>query len=90
MLNLKIGYNKMEKFVLRTKLVDNPQVVLYYKGTANREGVSLALNTIVVFDMSDAKLFDKADSDKMLKLLNTECELLKSKGFLEFESVLMK
>ncbi len=80
----------MEKFVLRTKLAENPQVVLYYKGTARIEGASFALNTIVAFNISDATLFDKAASDKMLKLLNAEFELLKSKGFMEFESVYVK
>ncbi len=80
----------MTKFVLRTKLIENPEVVLYYKGTANTEGVSVALNTIVAFDMSDALLFDKDSSKKMLNLLNAEYEILQLKGFLKFESICIK
>jgi len=34
----------MEKFVLRTKLAEDPHVALYYKGMAHIENVSFALN----------------------------------------------
>ncbi len=66
---------------------DNVWIGLFCKNCGRREYCS---NTIVAFNMSDAMLFDKSASDKMLKLLKAECELLTSKGFLEFESVYVK
>ena len=53
----------MEGYVITTHLIDNPKISFYYKGTANEEGVSFAMNTIVGFDISDAMVFhDKEDA----------------------------
>ena len=53
----------MESYVITTHLIDNPKITFYYKGTANEEGVSFAMNTIVGFDISDAMVFhDKEDA----------------------------
>ena len=55
MLNPKTGSSDMEQYVIKTALVGKPDVVLYFKGTANEDGVSFAMNTIVGFDVSEAK-----------------------------------
>ena len=34
----------MEKYVLKTCLIENPKVVLYYKGTADESGVQSPKN----------------------------------------------
>ena len=72
--------------MITTHLIDNPKITFYYKGTANEEGVSFAMNTIVGFDISDAKvLHNKEDAIQLCEKLNEdEGSLLKS-GFGEFD-----
>ena len=45
-------------YLLRSHLLETPNVVFYYKGTAREEGVPFALNTIVAFEPSDALGFE--------------------------------
>ena len=76
----------MGKYVIKTALVGKPDVVFYFKGTANEEGVSFAMNTIVGFDISDAMVFH--DKDKALQLcdtLNKDEGKLYVNGFTRFE-----
>lgn len=75
----------MEGYVIRTHLKDNPKITFYYKGTANEEGVSLAMNTIAAFDISDAMVFhDKKDAVQLCEKLNEDKETLVDKGYQEF------
>lgn len=53
---LKVSFKVM--YILRTRLLENPNVSFYYKGTATEEGVPFALNTIVGFEPSDELQFD--------------------------------
>ena len=63
----------MEGYVITTHLIDNPKITFYYKGTANEEGVSFAMNTIVGFDISDAKvLHNKEDAIQLCEKLNED------------------
>lgn len=76
----------MEGYVITTHLIDNPKITFYYKGTANEEGVSFAMNTIVGFDTSDAKAFqDKEDAARLCERLNEDKGSLLKYGFDEFE-----
>ena len=76
----------MEGYVITTHLIDNPKITLYYKGTANEEGVSFAMNTIVGFDISDAMVFhDKEDAVQLCEKLNKDEGSLLKYGFDEFE-----
>lgn len=76
----------MEGYVITTHLIDNPKITLYYKGTANEEGVSFAMNTIVGFDISDAMVFhDKDDAVQLCEKLNKDEGSLLKYGFDEFE-----
>ena len=76
----------MESYVITTHLIDNPKITLYYKGTANEEGVSFAMNTIVGFDISDAMVFhDKDDAVQLCEKLNKDEGSLLKYGFDEFE-----
>ena len=75
----------MKGYVITTHLIDNPKITFYYKGTAHEEGVSFAMNTIVGFDLSDAKVFhDKEDAIQLCEKLNEDKETLVDKGYLEF------
>lgn len=60
-------------------------MVFYYKGTANESGVSLALNTIVALDVSEATTMDRTNAIKLCESLNTDKEALNKKGYSEFE-----
>lgn len=72
----------MEKFVLLTKLIENPNVVFYYKGD---DTMVDALNAEVAIDISEAKEFDCSTAQRICKKLNAEKEVLNRKGYTEFE-----
>lgn len=75
----------MRQYVIKTALVGKPDVVFYFKGTANEEGVSFAMNTIVGFDISDAMVFyDKEDAVQLCEELNQDREVLLKYGFKAF------
>ena len=72
----------MEGYVIKTHLIDKPEITFYYKGTANEGGVSLAMNTIVGFDISDAMVFhDKEDAVQLCDKLNQDEEILLKNGY---------
>ena len=76
----------MKGYVIKTALVDKPDVFFYYKGTANEEGVSFAMNTIVGFDISDAIVFyDIDDAIQLCEKLNEDKGNLLKYGFEVFE-----
>ena len=75
----------MESYVITTHLIDNPKITFYYKGTANEEGVSFAMNTIVGFDISNAMVFhDKEDAIQLCDKLNKDEDSLLKYGFGKF------
>ena len=76
----------MEGYVISTHLIDNPNITFYYKGTADEEGVSFAMNTIVGFDISDAMVFyDKENAVQLCEKLNEDKEGLLKNGYGAFE-----
>ena len=85
MLNPKTGSSDMGQYVIKTALVGKTDVVFYFKGTANEEGASFAMNTIVGFDVTDAKVFqDKEDAIQLCEKLNEDKEGLLKNGFETF------
>ena len=63
----------MEGYVIKTHLINKPEITFYYKGTANEEGASFAMNTIVGFVISDATVFhDKEGAVQLCEKLNRE------------------
>ena len=76
----------MEGYVITTHLIDNPKITFYYKGTADEKGVSFAMNTIVGFDITDAKVFhDEEDAVQLCEKLNEDEGSLLKYGFEVFE-----
>lgn len=76
----------MEGYVIKIHLKDKPNITFYYKGTANEEGVSFAMNTIVGFDISDAMVFqEKDDAARLREKLNEDKKKLLRYGFKLFE-----
>ena len=85
MLNLKTGSDEMDGYVITTHLIDNPKITFYYKGTADENGVSFAMNTIVGFDISDATvLHNKEDAVQLCEKLNEDEGSLLKYGFEKF------
>ncbi len=75
----------MEQYVIKTALVGKPDVVFYFRGTANEEGVSYAMNTIVGFDVSEAMVFhDKDEALQLCEKLNQDREILLKCGYETF------
>ena len=76
----------MEGYVITTHLIDSPKITFYYKGTADEEGVSFAMNTIVGFDISDAMIYhNKEDAIQLCEKLNQDKEILFRYGYEPFE-----
>ena len=76
----------MEGYVITTHLIDNPKITFYYKGTANEEGVSFAMNTVVGFDITDAMIFfNNEDAFQLCEKLNEDKGNLLKYGFEVFE-----
>ena len=75
-------------YILRTHLLEDPDVVFYYKGTDKEHGVPFALNAIVAFDPSDAMFFDKPIAMEKCYRLNLDKHALISKGYSEFDVML--
>ena len=76
----------MEGYVITTHLIDNPKITFYYKGTADEDGVSFAMNTIVGFEISDAMVFhDKEDAVQLCEKLNQDEEILLVYGYEPFD-----
>lgn len=72
----------MGRYVIKTHLIDKPEITFYYKGTANEGGVTFAMNTIVGFDISDAKVFkDKEDAAQLCDKLNEDRDGLLKNGY---------
>ena len=74
-------------YILRTHLLEDPEVSLYYKGIAREEGVPFALNTIVAFESADAMILNKQTAMELCKRLNQEKASLVQVGYSEFEVV---
>lgn len=75
-------------YLLRTHLLENPDVVFYYKGTAREKGVPFALNTIIAFEPTDALVFgDEQTADLLCNRLNQDKQALAANGYSEFEVI---
>lgn len=71
--------------ILRTHLLENPDVVFYYNGTATEDGVPFALNTIVSFKPSSALVFyDEKTAMELCERLNLDKLELTKAGYSEY------
>ena len=73
----------MERYIIKTRLIENPNVIFYFKGKENEE--SPALNSEIALDISKAKVIEKGMAYEICEELNKEKEELNKKGFAEFE-----
>ena len=71
-------------YILRTHLLENPDVAFYYKGTDREDGVPFALNTIVAFEPADAMMFNKLTAMELCNKLNHDKIELSDDGYSEY------
>lgn len=77
----------MHKCVLRTHLLENPEVVFYYKGISKvNPDAPLAMRSVVGFTADDANVFYCIDEAlELCDLLNQDSTALRESGYAEFE-----
>ena len=75
----------MEGYCLRTHLIEDLSVFLYYKGMEDDSASPDALNVVVAFTPAEALEFDEDDAKKLCQRLNRYCEILIANGYGEFE-----
>ena len=85
--NPLIGLSDMDGYCLRTRLVENPSVCLYFKGMEDDNTISFALNVIVAFTPKDALILDENAAKSLCKRLNEDKEVLLECGYSEFEAI---
>lgn len=68
---------------LMTRLMENPDIVLYYKG---KEG-DTALDVAVAFSPDDACQMDEESAATLCRQLNSDKVLLHEHGYTEFEII---
>lgn len=75
----------MDGYCIRTRLLENPSVCLYYKDVENDNTIPFALNVVVAFVPSEALILDNKSAKNLCKRLNADKEVLLSQGYSEFE-----
>ncbi len=79
----------MNRYVIRTKLLEEPNKVLFYQGTDKDEDSPFALKTVVAFNISKARTLSKARAFMLCEKLNADKESLIANGYSEFEVVMI-
>lgn len=77
----------IEGYLLRTHLIENPSVFLYYKGMEDDANIPDALNVAVAFTPAEALVFDEDAAKYLCQRLNRDSETLQANGYGEFEIV---
>lgn len=77
----------MHKYVLRTHLLENPEVVFYYKGISKvNPDAPMAMRCVVGFTADDAHVFQSIDeAQKLCERLNQDRTALREGGYAEFK-----
>ncbi len=77
----------MERYILKTILLEKPDIVFYYKGTEDDENVCFALNSIVSLSKDEALIMDLEDARKLLEELKCDNDKLIGLGYNPFEII---
>ena len=75
----------MAGYCLRTRLVENVAVCLYYKGMEVKGDTSSALEAEVAFSPADALIMDKESVKLLCDQLNEDKAILLAHGYTAFE-----
>ena len=76
----------MDSYVLCTHLLENPEVVFYYKGISKVNPVApMAMSSVVGFTADDAHVFHSFDEvQELCDRLNQDRSALREGGYAEF------
>lgn len=76
----------MDSYVLCTHLLENPEVVFYYKGISKVDpDAPMAMRSVVGFTADDAYVFNSIDEAQDLReRLNQDRTALREGGYVEF------
>lgn len=77
----------MDRYCLRTRLVEKPSVCLYFKEFEGDNSIPKALDVVVAFTPADALGFSEDEAMKLCKRLNEDKKSLLAHGFCEFEVI---
>ena len=77
----------MEGYCLRTHLIENPSICLYYKGMEDNDAIPNVLNVVVAFTSAEALLLDEDSANSLCQRLNRDSEILKANGSGVFEII---
>lgn len=77
----------MHKYVLRTHLLENPEVVFYYKGFSKVDPIApMAMRCVVGFTADDAHVFNSfTEAQALCNRLNKDRTALREGGYAEFK-----
>lgn len=75
----------MRKYLLACRLIEKPNIFLYYKGLENNPGVSKALNVIIGLSPEEAVVLNEFAAKQLCQELNQDRDVLLKCGFTEFE-----
>lgn len=77
----------MDGYVLRTHLLENPEVVFYYKGISKVDpDAPMAMRCVVGFTADDAHVFHSInEAQELCDRLNQDRTALREGGYAEFE-----
>ncbi len=79
----------MERYCIYTRLVDNPNVRLYYKGQEDCNNVANVRNVVVGFLPEDSLSMNRETAKELCSFLNEDLDILHLHGFMRFKTTLI-
>ena len=80
-----IGLGNKERYCIYTRLIDDPNVRLYYKGLDKSENASDVLSVVVGFSKEDSIVMNKETAKEICSQLNENLDTLLAHGFDKFK-----
>lgn len=75
----------MDGYCLITRLVEEPNICLYYKGVEENGCVPSALEVVVALSPADALIMDRGTAELLCNQLNKDKAILLANGYTAFE-----
>ena len=75
----------MDGYCLITRLVEKPNICLYYKEVEENGCAPSALEVVVALSPADALIMDKGTAELLCNLLNEDKAILLAHGYAAFE-----
>ena len=75
----------MDGYCLITRLVEEPNICLYYKGVEENGCAPSALEVVVALSSADALIMDRGTAELLCNQLNKDKAILLANGYTAFE-----